>query len=279
MIDDFIKKKINTQLIIAEKLSNSTRPEAHDSAYLIIDHIMERIGMCIYYEEKISNKPQLKSRDKDAILDKIKRESFETKLECLFNKLGDQYKQNIIKKHEIRNDIQHKFITLNFSVDINIVKAYLQIVKEVLSELGWLKSINYEFIFKDFELRRPVQNFSKYIGIWKTEFSINNYIHKGLLHVEEEEEEEEGGVISAIMDLNWQSNYYNALREKLSVQLKGDKIILRGLNVVFQHRGDTNEKEYPLDNFVLELSEDGSSLKGKLVDMHGEHDVTFTRVV
>ena len=73
MIDDLIIKKINTQLIIAEKLSYSNRPETRDCAYLIIDHIMERIGMCFYYEKNISTKPKLGSKDKDAILNKIKR--------------------------------------------------------------------------------------------------------------------------------------------------------------------------------------------------------------
>lgn len=152
MIDNFIKKKINTQLFIAEKLSNSPRPEAHDSAFLITDHIMERIGMCVYYEEKISNKPRLKSRDRDAILDAIKRESFEKKLECLFIKLGEEFKQKIMTKHEIRNDIQHKFITLNFSVGNDIVKDYLRLTKDILKELDWLESIIDKFIFEGIDL-------------------------------------------------------------------------------------------------------------------------------
>lgn len=273
MIDDFIRKKINTQLIIAEKLSNSSRPEARDSAYLIIDHIIERIGMCVYYEENISNKPQLKSKDKDAILDKIKRDPFEQKLESLFNKLGNEFKQKIMTKHEIRNDIQHKFITLNFSVDINIVQDYLQLVKDILNELGWLESINYEFIFKDIELKSSIAKLSKFIGIWKTEYIIQNITHKGLLIIEEGV-----GEISAVIELNWQTKYYNSLIEKFSVRSKDNKIILRGINVEFKVRGDSKESKYAFDHFILELSEDGNSMKGKLVDMHGEHDVDFKRV-
>ena len=68
MMGETIKKKINRQLALTKELSSSSLEEARDSAFLIVDHIMERVGMCVYYDENIKSTMPLKQ--KELILEK-----------------------------------------------------------------------------------------------------------------------------------------------------------------------------------------------------------------
>jgi len=140
-IEDFTKIALNAHLKLAEDISNMERAYAIESAFLIVDHIMEMIGLCVFYEDQIVSKPQLGSKDRASIINNILKDTFEEKLGSLFKRLGGDYKGRILSKHEIRNEIQHRFFTIHSRLEKPACIAYAELTHEILNKLGWSQSI------------------------------------------------------------------------------------------------------------------------------------------
>jgi hypothetical protein len=66
------------------------------------------------------------------------------------------------------------------------------------------------------------------------------------------------------------------VQETLSAIASGSQLSLTGVNYTYVEQGST--QSYSLDNFDLQLSDDGKVMRGKAQLRHGEKDVVFQRL-